>query len=59
MRFAGHRGGANVLAVQRLLGHDTPTMTLDTYGHLFSDDLTRVAKSLDTAAKAAGKRIAV
>lgn len=28
-------------------------MTLDTYGHLFSDDLTKVAESLDTAAKAA------
>lgn len=39
--------------MQRLLGHDTATMTLDTYGHLFSDDLTKVAESLDTAAKAA------
>jgi hypothetical protein len=28
-------------------------MTLDTYGHLFSVDLTNVAKSLDTAARAA------
>lgn len=45
--------GANVLAVQRLLGHDTATMTLDTYGHLFSDDLTKVAESLDAAAEAA------
>jgi integrase len=44
-------GGANVLAVQRLLGHDTATMTLDTYGHLFSDDLTKVAESLDKAAR--------
>ena len=51
--------GANVLAVQRLLGHETATMTLDTYGHLFSDDLTQVAKSLDTAARASRKRIAV
>lgn len=45
--------GANVLAVQRLLGHDTATMTLDTYGHLFSDDLTKVAEALDKAARAA------
>jgi integrase len=45
--------GANVLAVQRLLGHETATMTLDTYGHLFSDDLTKVANSLDEGAKAA------
>jgi integrase len=46
--------GANVLAVQRLLGHETATMTLDTYGHLFSDDLTKVAESLDKAAREAG-----
>lgn len=45
--------GANVLAVQRLLGHETATMTLDTYGHLFSDDLTKVATSLNAAASAA------
>ncbi len=43
--------GANILAVQRLLGHETATMTLDTYGHLFSDDLTNVAKSLDKGAR--------
>ncbi len=48
--------GANVLAVQRLLGHDTATMTLDTYGHLFSDDLTKVAKALDDAAREATKK---
>jgi integrase len=47
--------GANVLAVQRLLGHETATMTLDTYGHLFSDDLTKVAEALDTAHRAALK----
>ena len=44
--------GANVLAVQRLLGHATASMTLDRYGHLFSDDLTAVAKSLDAALRA-------
>ena len=49
--------GANVLAVQRLLGHGTATMTLDTYGHLFSDDLTGVAKSLDAAANLALEHI--
>jgi len=37
--------GANILAVQRLLGHDTASMTLDVYGHLFSDDLVDVAKA--------------
>ncbi|MDF3336005.1 site-specific integrase [Mycolicibacterium septicum] len=47
--------GANILAVQRLLGHQTASMTLDRYGHLFSDDLTAVARKLDTAGKAARK----
>jgi integrase len=45
--------GANIKAVQRLLGHETAAMTLDEYGHLFSDDLTAVAKSLDAAANTA------
>lgn len=36
--------GANVLAVQCLLGHETASMTLNRYGHLFSDDLTNVAR---------------
>jgi integrase len=45
--------GANIKAVQRLLGHETASMTLDEYGHLFSDDLTAVATSLDAAVQAA------
>lgn len=45
--------GANIKAVQRLLGHETASMTLDEYGHLFSDDLTAVAKALDAAAQTA------
>ena len=51
--------GANVLAVQRLLGHATASMTLDRYGHLFSDDLTAVAKSLDAALRAVLDDVAV
>lgn len=42
--------GANVLAVQKLLGHETAAMTLKVYGHLFNDDLTNVAKALHKAA---------
>jgi integrase len=42
--------------VQRLLGHETATMTLGLYSHLFSDDLTNVAKSLDKAAEAAQRQ---
>jgi integrase len=49
--------GANVLAVQRLLGHATASMTLDRYGHLFSNDLAAVAKGLDTAGRAAREKL--
>lgn len=41
--------GANVKAVQRMLGHKSAAMTLDTYSGLFEDDLDRVAQSLDAA----------
>ncbi len=51
--------GANILAVQRLLGHETASMTLDRYGHLYSDDLTKVAEALNTSAEAALERVAV
>lgn len=47
------KGGANIKAVQRLLGHETASMTLDEYGHLYSDDLTNVAKTLNKAAQKA------
>ena len=42
--------GANVKAVQRLLGHASATMTLDVYSGLFDDDLDAVADRLDAAA---------
>lgn len=41
--------GANVKAVQRMLGHASAAMTLDTYADLFDDDLDAVAVALDTA----------
>jgi integrase len=41
--------GANVKAVQRMLGHASAAMTLDTYADLFDDDLDAVAVGLDTA----------
>jgi integrase len=40
---------ANVKVVQRLLGHATAAMTLDRHGHLFNDDLTKVADLLGAA----------
>lgn len=41
--------GANVKAVQRMLGHASAAMTLDVYADLFDDDLEAVATSLDHA----------
>jgi hypothetical protein len=38
--------GANVKAVQRMLGHASATMTLDVYAGLFGDDLDTVADLL-------------
>jgi len=45
--------GANVKAVQRMLGHASASMTLDTYADLFDDDLDGVADALDHARHAA------
>jgi integrase len=39
--------GANVKAVQRMLGHASAAMTLDTYADLFDDDLDAVSGALD------------
>lgn len=41
--------GANVKAVQRMLGHAKASMTLDVYADLFDEDLDGVADRLDTA----------
>lgn len=41
--------GANVKAVQRMLGHATAAMTLDRYADLFDADLDAVADRLDNA----------
>lgn len=41
--------GANVKAVQRMLGHASAAMTLDIYADLFDDDLEAVATALDSA----------
>ncbi len=43
--------GANVKAVQRMLGHASAAMTLDVYADLFDDDLDAVAEALDRAAR--------
>jgi integrase len=43
--------GANIKVLQTLLGHKTATLTLDRYGHLFPDDLDRIADAFDAAAQ--------
>jgi integrase len=47
------QAGANVKAVQRMLGHASAAMTLDVYAGLFGDDLDDVAERLDEAAERA------
>ncbi|MGW5522270.1 tyrosine-type recombinase/integrase [Gordonia sp. NPDC003950] len=49
--------GANVKAVQRMLGHAKASMTLDTYADLFPDDLERVATKLSEQRAAELKRV--
>ena len=44
--------GADVKVVQKMLGHASATMTLDTYGHLFEDRLDEVAAAMDAAREA-------
>ena len=38
---------ASVKAVQAQLGHSTATLTLDRYGHLFPDEMDRLAEALE------------
>jgi integrase len=41
--------GLDVLAVSRRLGHASPTVTLNTYSHLFSDKDDAAAAAIDAA----------
>lgn len=41
------QAGANVKALQRMLGHASAAMTLDTYADLFDDDIDAVSFALD------------
>lgn len=49
--------GANVKAVQRMLGHASAAMTLDIYADLFDSDLDAVADRLDGVRSAAHERV--
>lgn len=48
--------GANVLVVQRMLGHASAAMTLDTYADLFDHDLNSVADSVGKMWADSGQR---
>lgn len=43
------QAGAHVKVIQRMLGHASASMTLDTYSDLFDGDLDGVARALDAA----------
>jgi integrase len=45
--------GANVKAVQKMLGHASASMTLDTYTDLFDDDLDSVSNRMEKAVRLA------
>ena len=47
--------GGNVKVVQQMLRHATASMTLDLYGHLFSDQLDDVADRLDVIGRTAAQ----
>ena len=49
--------GANVKAVQRMLGHAKASMTLDVYADLFDEDLDGVAGKLDAAIRSAADQL--
>lgn len=47
------RDGASIKAVQKQMGHATAAMTLDTYGHLFPDELDEIVDRLEERRKTA------
>ncbi|GAA1177849.1 tyrosine-type recombinase/integrase [Nesterenkonia xinjiangensis] len=44
------QAGANIKALQRALGHESATLTLDTYADLYEDDLTGLGERINSAA---------
>src|SRR5918998_4151846 len=52
------KAGANVKAVQRMLGHASAAMTLDRYADLFGDGLDDVADRMDALRAASRGRVA-
>lgn len=44
------QGGANIKVLQRALGHESATLTLDAYADLYEDDLTGLGDRIEAAA---------
>ena len=42
-------GGVDVVKVSKLIGHASPTMTLDVYAHLFNGRADKSADAVDAA----------
>lgn len=40
--------GANIVVVSKYLGHSKISVTLDTYTHLYKNELLEVSKMIDT-----------
>ncbi|MCI1663366.1 tyrosine-type recombinase/integrase [Bifidobacterium crudilactis] len=49
--------GANVKALQRMLGHKSASMTLDVYADLFDSDLDHVSAAIDSAVEKCGQNV--
>lgn len=43
--------GADIKAIQRMLGHGDARMTLNTYGHLYEDNLDSLMDAVESAKK--------
>lgn len=48
--------GVDVVAISRRLGHANPTVTLNTYGHLFKKDDSAAACAIEAALRTRGER---
>ena len=57
METGAVHAGANIKALQRMLGHKSAAMTLDVYADLFDSDLDDVARTIDAAVQIASQDV--
>jgi integrase len=50
--------GVDILSVSRRLGHSSPTITLNVYGHLIHGTDARAAEAMDAALGKGSKAVA-